>query len=78
MRTFNNKKIELLAPAGNFEIFTGIVDSKCDAIYFGGQRMNMRMIRTGYNFTDEELKEAVLMANEKGKATYITVNNLLD
>ncbi|MBK5262734.1 MAG: U32 family peptidase [Peptostreptococcaceae bacterium] len=78
MRTFNNKKIELLAPAGNFEIFSGIIDSKCDAIYFGGQRMNMRMIRTGYNFTDEELKEAVLMANEKGKATYITVNNLLD
>ena len=78
MRAFGNKKIELLAPAGNFEIFKGIVDSKCDAIYFGGQRMNMRMIRKGYNFTDEELKEAIDLANEKGKATYVTVNNLLD
>lgn len=78
MRFFNNKKIELLAPAGNFEIFLGIVDSKCDAIYFGGQKMNMRMIRKGYNFNDTELKEAVNIANERGKATYITLNNLLD
>lgn len=78
MRYFNNRKIELLAPAGNFDIFKDVVDSKCDAIYFGGTQMNMRMIRKGYNFSDDELKEAVLLAGEKGKATYITVNNLLD
>lgn len=78
MRFFNGKKIELLAPAGNYEIFKGIVESKCDAIYFGGQRMNMRMIRKGFNFTDEELKLAVDLARERNKATYITVNNLLD
>ncbi len=78
MRKFKDQKIELLAPAGNLEIFKGIVDSSCDAIYFGGQRMNMRMIRKGYNFSDDELKEAIYLANERGKATYITVNNLLD
>lgn len=78
MRVFKDKKIELLAPAGNFEIFEGIVDSGCDAIYFGGQRMNMRMIRKGFNFSDEELKEAIALAKEKDKATYITLNNLLD
>lgn len=78
MRNFNGKKIELLAPAGNLEIFKGIVDSRCDAIYFGGQRMNMRMIRKGFNFSDEELKEAVDLAKEREKATYITVNNLID
>lgn len=78
MRKFKEQKIELLAPAGNLEIFKGIVDSRCDAIYFGGQRMNMRMIRKGYNFSDAELKEAIYLANERGKATYITVNNLLD
>jgi putative protease len=78
MRVFNNKKIELLAPAGNLDIFKGIIESGCDAIYFGGQRMNMRMIRKGFNFTDEELKEAILLANERGKSTYITLNNLLD
>jgi len=78
MRKFKNQKIELLAPAGNLEIFKSIIDSRCDAVYFGGQRMNMRMIRKGYNFSDAELVEAIDLANERGKATYITVNNLLD
>ena len=78
MRYFNGKKIELLAPAGNFEIFKSILETGCDAIYFGGQRMNMRLIRKGFNFTDEELREAVQLAKAKGKATYITLNNLLE
>lgn len=78
MRYFDGKPIELLAPAGNFEIFESIVHSKCDAIYFGGQQLNMRMIRKGYNFTDEELKKAVDLAKTLDKRTYITVNNLVD
>ncbi|MCL1911894.1 MAG: U32 family peptidase [Leptospirales bacterium] len=78
MRKFNGRNIELLAPAGNFEIFRSIVESKCDAIYFGGQTMNMRLIRKGFNFSDEELADAVKMARAKNKKTYITVNNLVD
>lgn len=78
MRYYNGKPVELLAPAGNFDIFKSIVESKCDAIYFGGQQLNMRLIRKGFNFTDEELKEAIEMARSKGKMTYITVNNLVD
>ena len=78
MRKFCDREIELLAPAGNFEIFQSVVDSKCDAIYFGGQALNMRMIRKGFNFSDEELKEAVRNAHNLGKKAYITVNNLVD
>jgi putative protease len=78
MRKFNGKPLELLAPAGNFEIFKAVVQTNCDAIYFGGQQMNMRMIRKGFNFSDEALKEAVEMAHGAGKKAYITVNNLLD
>ena len=78
MRWFDNKKIELLAPAGNFEIFKEIVKSKCDAVYFGGEALNMRMIRKGFNFTNSEIKSAVEMAKDLGKATYITVNSLID
>lgn len=78
MRYFEGKPIELLAPAGNYEIFESIVRSKCDAVYFGGQQLNMRMIRKGFNFTDEELKKAVDLARSLDKKTYITVNNLLD
>lgn len=78
MRYFNGKPLELLAPAGNFEIFETVVKTGCDAIYFGGQQLNMRMIRKGFNFSNEELKEAIDMAHSAGKLAYITVNNLLD
>ena len=78
MRKFNERIVELLAPAGNFEIFQSVVETKCDAIYFGGQTLNMRLIRKGFNFTDDELKRAVEMAHKKDKKVYITVNNLVD
>ncbi len=75
-RYFNNKPVELLAPAGNFEIFKGIINLGCDAVYFGGKNLNMRLHRKDYNFTDQELSEAVRMARALGKKAYITVNNL--
>lgn len=78
MRSFRGKIVELLAPAGNFEIFESIVQSKCDAVYLGGQAFNMRMIRKGFNFTNEELVAARQLAHEKGKKLYITVNNLIE
>ncbi len=77
-RQWNNRSLELLAPAGTFDIFRQICDSACDAVYCGGQSLNMRMIRKGYNLSNEELKQAVELAREKGKRTYITVNSLLD
>lgn len=78
LRTYNNKTLELLAPAGTFDIFRGIIDSSCDAVYCGGQILNMRMIRKGYNLSHEELKEAVGLAEERGKKVYITLNSLLE
>ncbi len=75
-RYFNNKPVELLAPAGNFEIFKGIITLGCDAVYFGGKNLNMRLHRKDYNFSDEELSQAVRMAHDLGKKAYITVNNL--
>lgn len=78
MRYFNEQIVELLAPAGNFDIFKGIVKSKCDAIYFGGPALNMRLIRKGFNFSENEITQAVSMAHDEGKKVYITVNNLID
>lgn len=78
MRYFGGKAIELLAPAGNESILEGIVRTKCDAVYFGGQSLNMRMIRKGYNFSDEALARAVKLCHLHDKKAYITVNNLID
>lgn len=75
-RYFNNKPVELLAPAGNFETLKGIIGLGCDAVYFGGKNLNMRLHRKDYNFTEDELAEAVKIAHSLGKKAYITVNNL--
>ncbi|MFV0344600.1 MAG: U32 family peptidase [Anaerocolumna sp.] len=75
-RYFNDREIELLAPAGNFEIFKEVIQLNCDAVYFGGKNLNMRLHRKDYNFSNEELMEAVTMAHEAGKRAYITVNNM--
>jgi len=60
-RYFNGKKVELLAPSGTMETFKSMVNANCYAIYFGGKSLNMRMMRKGYNFSDEETLEAVLI-----------------
>lgn len=73
---FNGQQVELLAPAGNFEIFKEIIHTGADAVYFGGKQFNMRMHRKDFNLTDEEMKEAIRLAHELGKKVYITVNNL--
>jgi U32 family peptidase len=77
-RFFNNKKVELLAPSGTMETFKSIVKANCDAIYIGGKSLNMRMIRKGYNFSDEEIAEAIKMAHDVDKKVYVTVNNMLN
>ncbi|MCD8510130.1 MAG: U32 family peptidase [Bacillus sp. (in: Bacteria)] len=77
-RYFNGKLIELLAPSGNMETFRVMVEANCDAIYLGGKSLNMRMIRKGYNFSDEEIAEAVELAHAVGKKVYVTVNNMLN
>jgi len=77
-RFFNNKKIELLAPSGTIETFKSMVKANCDAIYLGGKSLNMRMMRKGYNFSNEEIQEAIKMAHEVDKKVYVTVNNMIN
>lgn len=77
-RYFNGKEVELLAPAGTFDIFKEVIEANCDAVYFGGPSLNMRMMRKGYNFTYEQIIEAVQIARALGKKAYVTVNNLLN
>lgn len=75
-RFFNSKKVELLAPAGNFEIFKNIIQSGADAVYLGGKKLNMRMHRRDYNLTNDEIQEAVSIAHSMDKKIYVTLNNL--
>lgn len=78
MREFNRQTVELLAPCGNYNIFLELLDTEADAFYFGGKQFNMRMHRKDFNFTLDEIKDAIFKAHERGKKIYITLNNLLD
>jgi len=51
------KKIELLAPAGNFESLVAAVQNGADAVYFGGDKFNARI--NSENFQNEELAKAI-------------------
>ncbi|QAT40109.1 U32 family peptidase [Clostridium sp. JN-9] len=65
-------KPEILAPAGNLEKLKTAIDFGADAVYLGGNKLNLRAFAD--NFTDEELSEGVNYAHSRGKKVYVTIN----
>ena len=51
------KKIELLAPAGNFECLKQAVNNGANAVYLGGSLFSARAFAD--NFDLEEVKKAI-------------------
>ena len=70
-----NKDFELLAPAGNLEIFKGVIESGADAVYVGGSMFGARAYAN--NFTEDELLEAIDFVHLRGVKVYLTVNTLI-
>ena len=68
-------RVELLAPAGNYEAFLGAVNAGADAVYLGGDRFGARAYAD--NFTAEEICRAIHTAHFMGKKIYLTVNTLV-
>lgn len=69
------KRVELLAPAGNYEGFLGALRAGADAVYLGGEKYGARAYAD--NFTGEEICRAVSYAHLFGRKVYLTVNTLL-
>ncbi len=69
------RKVELLAPAGNYESFLGAVHAGADAVYLGGAKFGARAYAD--NFTEEEVCRAVRYAHIYGRKVYLTVNTLV-
>lgn len=65
-------KLELLAPAGDFECLKAAVQSGADAVYFAGKSFGARSFAK--NFTDDEIKRAIEYCNVRGVGSHITVN----
>mgnify|MGYP005993810307 FL=1 len=70
------QKIELMAPAGNFESLQAALDNGCDSVYFGVEQLNMRA-RASINFTLDDLEEIEKRCAKKGVRTYLTLNTIV-
>mgnify|MGYP002527675268 CR=1 FL=1 len=68
----NNKKPELLMPAGNLEILKAAVMFGADAVYIGGDMYGLRA--KAHNFSPNEMSEGIEFAHSYGKKVYVTAN----
>ena len=66
------KKVELLAPAGNYEAFLGAINAGADAVYLGGEKYGARAYAD--NFTEEEI---IVYKRGRNGITHIPKNGSL-
>ena len=68
----NKDKVELLAPAGDFEKLKTAIKFGADAVYMAGDSFGLRA--NAKNFDNESIKEAVDYAHERGVRVHVTMN----
>ncbi len=69
------KRIELLAPVGNFDCLKAAIEAGCNAVYLGGKMFGARSFAG--NFTKEELVEAIKYSHLYGVKVYLTINTII-
>lgn len=70
-----NKKIEILAPAGSYESLRAALMAGCDAVYIGGEKFGARAFAN--NLSSIDLIRAIDEVHIHQKKLYLTVNTLL-
>lgn len=68
------RKTELLIPAGSLDVLKTAVIYGADAVYIGGEAFGLRA--KAKNFSNEEIREGIGFAHERGVKVYITANIL--
>ncbi len=68
------RKTELLIPAGSLDVLKTAVIYGADAVYIGGEVFGLRA--KAKNFSNQEMKEGIAFAHERGAKVYITANIL--
>lgn len=66
-------KLEIMAPAGNFECLTAAIQGGADSVYFGIGRLNMRS-HSANNFAPEDLPAVCDICRKAGIKAYMTLN----
>lgn len=67
--------MELLAPAGDPEIFRAVIGAGADAVYFAGEQFGARAYAK--NFDHQQVIDSISYAHLHGAKAYLTVNTLL-
>ena len=71
-----NKELEIMAPAGNFECLHAAIQGGADSVYFGVGQLNMRS-HSANNFSPDDLAEVCRICREAGVKSYLTLNIVL-
>jgi putative protease len=72
MHTIQHKRVELLAPAGNFEKLEVVLHYGADAVYLAGKMFSLRNFSD--NFSIEEMASAIDLAHKHHTKVYVTIN----
>ncbi len=67
------RRVEIMAPAGNFEALMGAIQGGADSVYFGVGNLNMRS-HSANNFGPEDIAKIVEICSENGVRSYLTLN----
>ena len=73
---FKREDIEIMAPVGSYESLMAAIQGGANSVYFGIEQLNMRA-KSSNNFTTEDLKKIVAIAQENKIKTYLTLNTIL-
>ncbi|MDR0420897.1 MAG: U32 family peptidase, partial [Prevotellaceae bacterium] len=66
-------KIEIMAPAGNFECLTAAIQGGANSVYFGVENLNMRS-KSANNFKISQLAEIAEVCKNSKVKSYLTLN----
>jgi U32 family peptidase len=75
MRPLTRKRPELVAPAGNLDKLKMAVHYGADAVYFGGEALNLRI--QSDNFTRADIEEGLRFCREHGVKSVFLLNSFL-
>lgn len=73
-KQFSERKVELLAPAGDLQRAKTAIRFGADAVYLGGQRYSLRSRAS--NFTMDDIREACTFAHDHQASIHVTVNEI--
>ena len=68
-----HQRLEIMAPAGNFECLHAAIQGGADSVYFGVEKLNMRS-HSANNFKMTDLEEIVRICSQYNVKTYLTLN----